>query len=1058
MEIFSVMAGRGQTVNLNGHTYERSNGRLIPKAPIRHGFPVGADVFVILEHEVRGIDVCYPGKVWKLPEGRGKTYHVKFVDEDIQSNFTVDQLLTKIPISGFHYDDGNYSPIINGNIVRVPDDSSFSESNSDDEASPVIPPDIPFTLPQRVDPEIPMISEVILRSSPILKHVPVSCRPDFGKAFNSLIYELTTENSDLAWVSYFMFIPVVLLPFGRGGKKNKNDAIKFTKSRIKEWNGADIDDYRLRVLNRIKMWEDLPDSSFVRKSDPIASCKRYVAAGRYANACRALADAESIAPLNDQTFDLLEGKHPNGPPVERLEMPPSINCTADQVRDAIASFPNGSGAGPSRLSPDHIKDAAVPYLQTSVYDQLAILINHVVAGKVPLEVQPYLAGAFLSPLIKKDGGIRPVACGDVVRRTAGKVLAKIVREKAKALFAPFQFGVAVPRGAEAVIHLWREVLAGNIVLDDDELVALKIDLSNAFNNVDRNAMLRLCHRYFPELYAFVWYCYGNMSYLFIRGMSKIIRSRQGAQQGDPLASLLSCLVFHEVIAKINSLPDIKLNAWFMDDGGIIANYKSIKLVLELLDEVKSDLGVFLNNAKTEIIWLRGNPHPSNPFEGFNFKTTSVDELEMLGSPIGSRVWCNEYVHKKAVIKNEAVIEKLDLLNDSQAAFLILRSCLSFTKMVYFMRTVPHGYMSEATKKFDEMTLDCLVKLISYKIDTPGYNQLQLNVSNGGLGIRNTTNHHSASFYSSLVSCLPLIKDISRSNAPYSTVLSVVARVNLSNFISWDEIANARSQADFSARIDKYQALKLYDSANEVDKARLLSSKQKHCADFLFAPPIAGLGLKLTSEEWSVAVAYKLGLKFNASTFKCNAKGCDQLMDIQALHSLRCGTEGDRLKRHNNLKRFFFKQCEIAQRDPVLEPKNLLRNCGLKPADWGIPDYKPGKFMAYDVAVTDPTQIAFVKKSSATPGYAAEKYAEFKEAKYADALAKDDSILFTPIIAESYGGWNKEAYDFFNNLATWLTPRDHSLSKSQLSCRLFQRASVILQRGNARMILSRLKRS
>jgi hypothetical protein len=70
--------------------------------------------------------------------------------------------------------------------------------------------------------------------------------------------------------------------------------------------------------------------------------------------------------------------------------------------------------------------------------------------------------------------------------------------------------------------------------------------------------------------------------------------------------------------------------------------------------------------------------------------------------------------------------------------------------------------------------------------------------------------------------------------------------------------------------------------------------------------------------------------------------------------MRCGTEGDRVVRHNNLRNLFFKECQKALVAPVLEPTNLVRNCGERPADWGIPDYRPGRFMAYDVAVTDPT--------------------------------------------------------------------------------------------------------
>ncbi|HYN44479.1 MAG TPA: hypothetical protein VER35_00615, partial [Candidatus Limnocylindrales bacterium] len=309
--------------------------------------------------------------------------------------------------------------------------------------------------------------------------------------------------------------------------------------------------------------------------------------------------------------------------------------------------------------------------------------------------------------------------------------------------------------------------------------------------------------------------------------------------------------------------------------------------------VQSDLGVFLNSNKTEIIWLSGVPHDSYPFAGLNFKCSNVDSLEMLGAPIGSRQWCNDYVLKKAIEKNRAVVDKLDLLNDSQIAFLILRACLSYSKMVYFMRTIPHGQMSIATKEFDAMMLDCLSLLIPYKISPPALQQLQLSISNGGLGIRNTTTHHSASFYSSISSCLPTIRSITKSTAINSVRLQVIARVDMSSYISEADIVANHSQAAYSALVDKNRALELYNNANQTDKARLLASKRPHSSDFLFAPPIAGLGLKLSSAEWNTAVAYKLGLNFNTVTYKCTSNGCDQTMDLQALHSLRCGTAGDR---------------------------------------------------------------------------------------------------------------------------------------------------------------------
>lgn len=438
---------------------------------------------------------------------------------------------------------------------------------------------------------IPTISEIVQKSTPILKHIPIDCRADFGKALNALFFEIAHHNNTLAWLSYFMFVPVILQPYPRGGQKNRKKATLFTQNRIKDWLGNDIVDYSSKVINRIRLWNNLPSSTFTINSDPVARTIRLASAGRYGLACQALAADESIAPLTDATYDILVSKHPAGPEVSRIKSPPSaIHCSVEQVKQSTSTFPVESGAGPSRLSPDHIKEAAVSFLQTSVYEQLTNIVNLIISGNIPAEVQPYFCGAFLSPLVKKDGSIRPVACGDVLRRVSAKVLARAVKDKAATALFPHQLGVAVPGGAEIAVHTWREVVEEQ--KSNPDAVALKIDLSNAFNNVDRGKFLELVNQHFPELCRFVWLCYGKESYLFIRDSEKIIRSRQGTQQGDPLAFLLSCLVFNIVINEINQLEGIKLNSWFMDDGNIVADYKSVNAIISIFDRLCNSIGVF----------------------------------------------------------------------------------------------------------------------------------------------------------------------------------------------------------------------------------------------------------------------------------------------------------------------------------------------------------------------------------------------------------------------------------------------------------------------------------
>ena len=89
---------------------------------------------------------------------------------------------------------------------------------------------------------------------------------------------------------------------------------------------------------------------------------------------------------------------------------------------AIMSFPNGSAAGPDKTVPQIFKDlvsksngSAGPNFLKS----LTKLINLIGDGKIPEPLRPFF-GAKLIALIKIDGGLRPIAIGNKLRRIASK--------------------------------------------------------------------------------------------------------------------------------------------------------------------------------------------------------------------------------------------------------------------------------------------------------------------------------------------------------------------------------------------------------------------------------------------------------------------------------------------------------------------------------------------------------------------------------------------------------------------------------------------------------------
>ena len=122
------------------------------------------------------------------------------------------------------------------------------------------------------------------------------------------------------------------------------------------------------------------------------------------------------------------------------------------------------------------------------------------------EVQPFLAGAYLIGLSKKDGGIRPIAIGDIYRRLTGKCLSFLVKEEANHFFLPTQCVCALG-GGEVVIRAWRLLMEE--FKNNPEFIGMKIDFNNAFNTVKRLVLLKECFENFPHIYKWVYFFYSQ---------------------------------------------------------------------------------------------------------------------------------------------------------------------------------------------------------------------------------------------------------------------------------------------------------------------------------------------------------------------------------------------------------------------------------------------------------------------------------------------------------------------------------------------------------------------
>jgi len=375
-------------------------------------------------------------------------------------------------------------------------------------------------------------------------------------------------------------------------------------------------------------------------------------------------------------------------------------------------------------------------------------------------------------------------------------------------------------------------------------------------------------------------------------------------------------------------------------------------------------------------------------------------------------------------------------------------------MVFFLRAIPVDYLPRACDTFDRAVMQGLQSISAYKFDDNAIIQSSLRLSNGGLGLRNSKQHHPAAYYASFRKSRDLIcgftTPLDWNNMPHFANACMRLKETVPDF----KLDDSPTQRDLSARIDLRQKDTLFNTFGVRDRARLNAVSAPRASAIFSASPSSKIGNGLTGDEWYVIVARNLGLKIFPEEFPCPAPGCKGTMDVYGDHALVCSCKGDRIRRHNAERNVIHNDMCTAGFSPVLEPKHILRNGGKKkPADIFVSDWSEGKGACFDVAVTCPLQIKYINHAAKTQLYAAEDYAEnVKIPKYSEACAAQN-LLCIPLVFESFGGMTKNTEETLLRTARFYCHR-LSIENSIGITQLFQRISIVLHRHNARMILSR----
>lgn len=284
---------------------------------------------------------------------------------------------------------------------------------------------------------------------------------------------------------------------------------------------AGIEELVLQLLNQSH--EGLVRASSAQPdSDNRANIKQFlrkVADGHFTAAVKVLCSS-GVAPVGDSTLKALIDKHPITEPPTLPNVLPSedaLQVDPDCVLGSTKSFPKGTSFGRDGLRAQHILDALCGQGASPHSDLLLAItevVNILLGGLCPKVLAEFISSAPLTPLLKPNNRIRPIAVGAIWRRLVSKVAMRKVGKEIAAYLGDYQFRVGVPNGEKAILHSANRFL--NVFHDNGSLAMLTVDFTNAFNLVDRTILLREVSVHCPSIYHWVQFIYAKPARLYVR--------------------------------------------------------------------------------------------------------------------------------------------------------------------------------------------------------------------------------------------------------------------------------------------------------------------------------------------------------------------------------------------------------------------------------------------------------------------------------------------------------------------------------------------------------------
>ena len=607
-----------------------------------------------------------------------------------------------------------------------------------------------------------------------------------------------------------------------------------------------------------------------------------------------------------------------------------------------------------------------------------------------------------------------------MRRIIGKAIIAEIKPDLVESAGCLQLCAGQKSGCEAAAHAMADIFA-----EEQNDAILLIDASNAFNSLNREALLHNIQYICPPISTYVRNCYGTPSRLFIAG-GRELKSAEGTTQGDPGAMPSYGMGILPFLGSLKPEIDPKKmkHVAYADDLGGGARLEMLKVWWEKIEKNGPAFGYYPKASKSWLIVKENELNKAKEiFAGTGINITT-EGRKYLGGFIGTREGTESYIQELVDDWMEQLKQLTQIANsEPQAAYAAFTAGFKH-KLTYYLRTIPN--ISNILRPIDDYIDNELIPAFTegHICSERDRKLLALPVRLGGLGIPVFAKLAEMEYNNSRRATQNLASKIIAQDEHYTINQQQQQQREIERNITTNK--NEQYQQD----LENIRRNMSKEELRANDLAQL-----KGGSSWLTSLPLKEEGFVLNKREFFDAVTIRYRWQLKRLPLNC---ACGKPFEMN--HAMTCMKGGFIHRRHDQIRDIFAKLLDEVAWDVRIEPplqpltgEALLASANqedearLDVAARGF--WQQGEMAFFDIRVFNPFAKSHLNVSLET---AFKNNERTKKNAYNNRVIRIEHGSFTPIVLSAMGGCGKETSRFISKLIEMLGEKKEILTSTMAS--------------------------